>query len=221
MSKKISVYIADDHKIVVEGIIAVIKTDPQIEIIGYSHSGKDVIEWLDKHKEKADVVVLDITMPDADGFEVLKFLTSRRSNQKVIVLSSYNDIKIVQEVLKFGGKGYITKANAGEHIVQAIKAVYNGEEYFSDDIKKMLLKSLSGQKVEDGEMPDKFLYETLTQREKDVLELVAKEYSTTEIADELCLGISTVDTHRKNLLRKLNVKNSVGLAMYAVKNKLI
>jgi two-component system invasion response regulator UvrY len=85
----------------------------------------------------------------------------------------------------------------------------------------MLLKSLSGQKVEDGDMPDKFLYETLTQREKDVLELVAKEYSTTEIADQLCLGISTVDTHRKNLLRKLNVKNSVGLAMYAVKNQII
>lgn len=221
MSKQISVYIADDHKIVIEGIIAVIETDPELAVIGYSHTGKDVIHWLNENIEKADVVVLDITMPEADGFEVLKFLTSKRSKQKVIVLSSYNDVKIVEEVLRFGAMGYITKTNAGEHITEAIKVVNSGNKYFSDDIQKLLLKSISGAPVEGGEMPDQFLLKSLTDREKDVLRLVAKEYNTTEIADELCLGISTVETHRKKLLKKLNVKNSVGLAMYAVKNKLV
>jgi DNA-binding NarL/FixJ family response regulator len=221
MKDKIYVHVADDHKILIEGIIAVINTDENIEIKDYSLTGKEVIDWFDNKRNKADVLILDITMPILDGFEVLKYFKKNKINQKVIILSSYDDIKIVQEMLKLGCNGYITKNNAGEHIIQAIKAVAKGEQYYSNDIQKILLDSLSGQKVPDGEIPDNFLIETLTDRELDVLKLVTKEYSTTEIADKLHVGISTVDTYRKNLLKKLKVKNAVGLAMYAVKNKIV
>ncbi|WP_337994759.1 response regulator transcription factor [Polaribacter ponticola] len=219
--KKIYVHVADDHKILIEGIIAVINTDKDIEIRDYSLTGKEVIDWFEKKGNKADVLILDITMPVLDGFEVLKHFNKVGIRQNVIILSSYDDIKIVQEMLSLGCNGYITKNNAGEHIVDAIKAVANGEQYFSSDIQNILVKTFAGQHVPIGDAPDKFLKETLTDRELDVLKLISKQHNSPEIADKLNLGLSTVETHRKNLLRKLKVKNSVGLAVYAVKNKIV
>ncbi len=221
MKNNIYVHVADDHKILIEGIIAVINTDSDIEINGYSLTGKEVVDWFDEKQNKADVLILDITMPILDGFEVLKHFNKNKIEQKVIVLSSYDDIKIVQEMLSLGCRGYITKNNAGTHIVDAIKAVARGEQYFSDDIQKILLKSFSGQTVLEGDAPDKFIIESLTERELDVLKLITKEKSTIEIADKMNISTSTVDTHRKKLLKKLKVKNAVGLAMYAVKNKIV
>lgn len=222
MRKKIYVHIADDHKIVIEGIIAVINTDNEIAINGYSLTGEEVIDFFDKKGNRVDVLILDITMPILDGIEVLRHFKENKINQKVIILSSYDDIKIVEEVLKLGCKGYITKNSAGEHIVNAIKAVANGEQYFSNDIQKSLFTTFSGQQVsQKGDVLDKFLIDSLTEREVDVIRLIVKEYSSQEIADELNVSTRTVETHRKNLIKKLKVKNSVGLAMYAVKNKIV
>lgn len=221
MRKKIYVHVADDHKILIEGIIAVINTDKDIGIRDFSLTGQEVIDWFKKKENKADVLILDITMPVLDGFEVLKYFYDNRIDQKVIVLSSYDDVKIVQEVLKLGANGYISKNNAGEHIVKAIKAVANGEQYFSNDIQEELIKAISGQKARKGNMPEDFLFDSLTDREKDVLKLVTKELSTGEIAEKMHISPHTVESYRKKLLRKLNVKNSVGLAMYAVKYKLV
>lgn len=221
MRKKIYVHVADDHKILIEGIMAVINTDNEIEISGYSLTGKEVVDWFDEKENKADVLILDITMPLLDGFEVLKHFNKNGIKQNVIILSSYDDIKIVQEMLSLGCKVYITKNNAGEHIVDAIKAVANGEQYFSSDIQNILLKSFAGQQVPVGDAPNNFMIDTLTDRELDVLKLITKQHNSLEIADILKLRISTVETHRKNLLRKLKVKNSVGLAMYAVKNNIV
>tara|TARA_R110002126_G_scaffold291063_2_gene450213 strand:+ start:18214 stop:18879 length:666 start_codon:yes stop_codon:yes gene_type:complete len=221
MRKKIYVHVADDHKIVIDGVIAVLNTDKEIGISGYSLTGKEVTHWFDNPKNKADVLILDITMPVLDGIGVLKHFKKNAVKQKVIILSSYDDIKIVQEMLALGCRGYLTKDNAGEFIIDAIKVVAKGDQYFSPNIQKELLKVLSGQIVPDGDLPDEFLIESLSDRELEVLRLITKQYSTTEIADSLCLGISTIDSHRKNLLKKLKVKNSVGLAMYAVKHKLV
>jgi DNA-binding NarL/FixJ family response regulator len=221
MKKKIYVHVADDHKILIEGIVAVINTDKDIAIKGYSLTGEEVTNWFSNKKNKVDVLILDITMPILDGFEVLKYFNENKINQKVIILSSYDDVKIVQEMLKLGCQGYITKNNAGEHIVQAIKAVANGEQYFSDDIQRVLLQSLSKKETPQGDLPNSFLLENLTEREVEVLRLITKEYNSIQIADELHLSVNTIETHRKKLIKKLNVKNAVGLAMYAVKNKIV
>ena len=221
MKEKIRVHVADDHKILIEGIIAVLNTDEDIEIKGFSLNGQEVIDWFKIKENTADVLILDITMTALDGFEVLKYFQEKKLNQKVIVLSSYDDVKIVQEVLKLGASGYISKNNAGEHILKAIKAVVNGEQYFSNDIQNELLKVVSGQKTRKGEMPEDYLYESLTEREKSVLALVTKELSTIEIADKMNISTHTVESYRKKLLKKLNLKNSVGLAVYAIKNKLV
>lgn len=221
MNKKIYVHVADDHKILIEGIAAVINTDQDIEIRDFSLTGQDVIDWFKVKGNSADILILDITMPVLDGFEVLRYFQDKGIQQKVIVLSSYDDVRIVQEVLSLGAKGYISKNNAGDHIVRAIKAVANGEQYFSSDIQEELLKAISGQKAKKGDMPQDFLFGSLTEREKDVLRLVTKEMSTCEIAEKLSISHHTVESYRKKLLRKLNVKNSVGLAIYAVKYNLV
>lgn len=220
MKEKIYVHVADDHKILIEGIIAVINTDKDIEIEGYSLTGKEVIDWIQDNK--ADVLILDISMPVLDGFEVLRHFKDNNIRQNVIVLSSYDDVKIIQEVLDLGAMGYLSKNSAGEHIVNAIKTVAGGEQYFSDDIKNNLLKLFTGHKVQQGERPERVVTGgTLTDREIEVIKLIAKEYSTAEMAGILNLSVNTVETYRKNLLKKINVKNAVGLAMYAVKHNIV
>jgi len=219
MKEKIHVHVADDHKILIEGIIAVINTDKDIEVEGYSLTGKEVIDWAQSHT--ADILILDINMPHYDGIEVLKFFKMKGIRIKTIILSSYDDVKLVEEMLTLGASGFLSKDSAGEHIINAIKAVYEGEQYFSDAIKSNLLKLYTGQKVKAGQRPESTIAHSLTDREIEVLKLIAQEYSSPEIADILNISQSTVDTYRKSLLKKTNVKNAVGLAMYAVKNKII
>lgn len=219
MKEKTQVHIADDHKILIEGIIAVINTESDIEIEGYSLTGKEVIDWAEDHY--ADILILDINMPEYDGIEVLKFFKIKKINLKVIILSSYDDVKLVQEMINLGASGFLSKDSAGQHIVEAIRTVHAGEQYFSDTIKNNLLKLFTGKNVKLGQRPQSTIVNSLTDRETEVLKLISQEYSSPEIAQILNISQSTVDTYRKSLLKKTNVKNAVGLAMYAVKNKII
>lgn len=219
MKEKIQVHISDDHIILIEGIVAVINTEDDIEIEGYSLNGKEVIDWAENHS--ADILILDINIPIYDGIEVLKFFKIKKINQKVIILSSYEDVKLVQEMINLGANGFLSKDSAGQHIVEAIRTVHEGEQYFSDTIKNNLLKLYTGKNVRPGQRPQSTIVNSLTDRETEVLKLISQEYSSPEIAQILNISQSTVDTYRKSLLKKINVKNAVGLAMYAVKNKII
>ncbi len=219
MKEKIKVHVADDHMILIEGIIAMLNTDKDIEVVGHSLTGMQVMKWFETNT--ADILVLDINMPELDGIEVLKRFNKKKSHQKIIMLSSYDDVKLVKELTTYGADGFISKTSAGEHIIKAIKSVYDNEPYFSDDIKEGLFNLAIGHRVVDGSRPTPKATNSLTDRELEVLKLVAQQYSTQEMADKLLLSTNTVDTYRKNLLKKLNVKNAVGLAMYAVKHKII
>lgn len=219
MKNKITVHIADDHKILIEGIIAVINTDDDIEVKGYSLTGKQVMEWVESNN--ADILILDINMPEYDGIEVLKYFKQKKISQRVIILSSYDDVKLVQEVINLGANGFLSKDSAGQHIIEAINAVHQGDQYFSDTIKNNLIKLYTGENVKSGKRPESTILNSLTPREIEVLKLITDEYSSPEIADKLNISQSTVDTYRKSLLKKTNVKNSIGLAMYAVKNNII
>jgi two-component system invasion response regulator UvrY len=219
MNEKIKVHIADDHKILIEGIVAVINTESDIQVEGYSLTGKEVIDWAEDHY--ADILILDINMPEYDGIEVLKFFKIKKINLKVIILSSYDDVKLVQEMINLGASGFLSKDSAGQHIVEAIRTVHAGEQYFSDTVKNNLLKLYTGKNVKLGQRPQSTIVNSLTDRETEVLKLISQEYSSPEIAQILNISQSTVDTYRKSLLKKTNVKNAVGLAMYAVKNKII
>jgi len=219
MDKAITVHIADDHQILIDGVKAVLNLEENIDVIGFSLNGIQVVEWFKENY--ADVLILDINMPELDGIGVLKALKKAKKRPEIIVLSSYDDIKLVKEVLQMGAKGFVPKKSAGEHIVNAVYKVANGNQYFTDDVKeKMMQTLLNGQPKNEGSQ-DGVLISSLTKREIEVLKLVAQQYSTREIAEELIISESTVETHRKNLMKKVKVKNSVGLAIFALKNEVI
>lgn len=219
MKEKIQVHVADDHKILIEGIIAVVNTDDGIEIEGYSLTGEEVLNWA--RENTADILILDINMPVYDGITVLRKLKEESIQLGIIILSSYDDTKFVQKVLDLGASGFINKGSAGEHILKAIKAVHSGKQYFSDEIRDNLIKALTVGGVEEGEKPDSAIALSLTDREIEVLKLIVKEHSTIEIADVLNISVNTVETYRKSLLKKTKAKNAVGLAVFAVNNNII
>ena len=219
MEDKITVHIADDHQILIDGVKAVLNLEPKIEVTGFSLNGKEVVEWFKENK--ADVLVLDINMPELDGIQVLKKLKDHKNKPEIIVLSSYDDVKLVKEVLQMGAKGFVPKKSAGEHIVNAVYKVAEGNQYFTDDVKERMMQTLLTGQVKNEGSQDGVLISSLTKREVQVLKLVAQQYSTKEIGDELHISESTVETHRKNLMKKVKVKNSVGLAIFALKNEVI
>ena len=217
--KKINIHIADDHKIMIDGIKAVLKTDSSIQVVGESLNGIQVIDWYKTNT--SDVLILDINMPELDGLDVLRGLKGKKRSPKIIVLSSYDDIKLIREVLKMGASGFLAKNCAGESIIEAIKTVFSGEQYFSESVKKRIYSDFTGQPSGVDVVPEGTFYNELTNRETDVLRLIANEMSSKAIALALSISVNTVETHRKNLIKKLNVKNVVGLALYAVKHNIV
>ena len=219
MVKKIKVHIADDHQIITDGIVSVLENEDNIIPVGYSLNGQEVIDWLkDNH---ADVLVLDINMPKVDGIEVLKHIKKNKIKTSTLVLSSYDDTKLIKEAVRLGANGFLAKKCAGEHIVEGIKTIFEGNQYFSTEIEKKLLASAVGKKASKDIAQDGIHTSSLTDRELEILKLICKELSSKEIATELYLSQNTVDIHRKNLLYKTKSKNVVGLALYAAKNELI
>ncbi|WP_252308224.1 response regulator [Tenacibaculum finnmarkense] len=151
MDQKIKVHIADDHKILIDGVIALLNTEDNFEIEGYSLTGKQVVNW--STKNNADVLILDINMPEMDGIEVLKAFKKRNIEIKTIILSGLSDAKLVQQMVLLGANGFIDKSCASEHIIDAIKNVHNGAQYFSDTIKTNLLELyVSEAKIEENRL---------------------------------------------------------------------
>ncbi len=218
--RKIKVHIADDHQLLIDGIEAVLSSEENIEIVGSSLNGEDVLNWFASNE--ADILILDINMPKVDGIAVLQSFLKNNFQQKVIVLSSYDDTKLIKEVLKIGASGFLAKKCAGRNIVEAINQVYSGKQYFSESVKDKLLASFTNKFLKIDEMSqESSFFSSLTPRETDVLKLICKQLNSKEISAELHISTNTVETHRKNLINKLKVKNVVGLAIYALKNNIV
>jgi len=218
MSNKIKVHVADDHRILIDGIEALLNIEDSIELEGFSLTGKELMDWYEPNK--ADVIVLDINMPELDGIEVLKIFQNRNIEQKVIVLSGMSEPKLVQEVIALGANGFVEKSSASEHIVEAIQRVHEGETYYSDEIKERLFQLYLNEKKTNQTIRNA-VDEPLTEREIEVLKLITKEFSSSQIAKKLGITPKTVENHRRSLYKKIKVKNVVGLTMYAVKNNIV
>ena len=215
----IKVHIADDHQIIIDGLIAILDFQENIEVVGYSLNGNQVLDWLQNNE--ADILLLDINMPDLSGIEVMEKIKNYSKVPDIIVLSSYENIKLIKDILKLGVKSFVPKKSAGEHIVQAINIVAEGGQYFTEDIKEKMMKTMMGEPVHDEENAEGLLINSLTKRERQILKLISLEHTTKEICEKLFISASTVETHRKNLTKKLKAKNSIGLALFAIKNDLI
>jgi DNA-binding NarL/FixJ family response regulator len=218
ITNKIRIHLADDHQVLIDGLTNLLQTVSNFEVVGNSLDGTTVYE--DVLQNNADILVLDISMPKKDGIKVLQEFHANNSSCKVIILSSYDELKIIKEVMKAGAKGYLTKKCAGKNIIEAIKTVYHGQEYFSDAVREKIFNIFA---YSNPQLNKNIYIENpiLTPREIEIVSLISLEYSGKEISEQLFISTNTVETHRKNIMRKLQTKNTIGLVKYALKNNLI
>ncbi|MEQ8477209.1 response regulator transcription factor [Fulvivirga sp.] len=211
----INVFIVDDHQIVRDGVKALLKNVEGIKIVNEASNGQEAIDLIRQNPKDIDVVIMDITMPEMDGVQATKLILKEFPKINILALSMHDDKLHLISMLKEGAMGYVLKTTGKSELVHAINRIAGGQSYFDRQASGKLLDYLSNKdkrkKTAEGE---------LTSREKEVLMLIAEEMTNAEIAEKLFLSPRTIDTHRRNLLQKLNVKNTAGLVKYALTHEL-
>ncbi len=217
--KAIKVILVDDHKLIRDGIKAHIEEDNRFEVVGEAGNGADALLII--KNVTADVVLMDINMEVMDGIECTAKITELYPSIKVLALSMLAENQHIKEMLKAGAQGYLLKNSTEQEIKQAIISVYNGMPYYSSEVLHTVMNSLASP-ISNKKKKSKFEPTIpLTDREKEVLVLIIKEFSNQEIADKLFISKRTVDAHKRNLLEKTGAKNVAGLVIFALNNNII
>jgi two-component system, NarL family, response regulator NreC len=213
----IRVFIIDDHEIYLEGLALLLNKQEDVEVIGTAISGRQLLDRI-KEGLNADILLLDVYLPDMPEEEILQQIRATHPDLRIIYLTLLRGTRYVHKLSKYNIQGYILKNASLDELLGALRSVQNGGSYFSKDIH-------IGDRDEDFRhtitIEDKQIDEILSRRELEVLRLICKEFSNAEIAGKLFLSVSTVETHRKNLIAKLGVNNTVGLVKFALRNNLI
>ncbi len=209
--KRITVFLADDHVMVREALAAVLATNDDMQVVGQCGDGFQTIEQV--RELRPDVVVLDITMPGLNGLEACRLLTRKTHHTAVLILTMHDDEEIIATALKHGAAGYLLKEAAADQLAEAVRAVAKGEVYLGSGIPRGVLSRIH--------QDDHDSYARLTTRERQVLQLIAEGKTNREIAKDLGLAVKTVDTHRSNLMRKLNIHDQTGLVKYALRKGIV
>ncbi len=210
----IRVAIVDDHKLLIDGLKLIIGQEEDIEIVFVAYNGQQIISQLEE--DNVDIVLLDIDLPVLNGIETCKVIKERFPETKVLVLTTHDKGAFIQQMLKAGALGYVLKNAAPEELVIAIRKVNEGITYLTPEANLTLMNTLRN----EHNQKQTFLPE-LTRREKEILNLIADELTTKEIAQKLHLSENTIETHRRNLLSKMNVRNVAGLIKVALSRGLI
>ena len=213
----INIILTDDHQIVRDGIKAMLSDVAGIQIIAQAESGKQLFELL--KTTKADVIVLDIELPDMSGIDICRQLVASYPNTRVLILSMYTDEEFIFKAISEGAKGYLPKNTSREELVEAIRTVADNREYFSPVISAIMLKSYI-QKAKSKNTDARDLTE-LSKREIEILRMLAEGYPNTEIAEKLFISIRTVESHKSHIMQKLMIHTNVELVKFAIRNKLI
>jgi len=206
----IRIFIVDDHPVVIEGIHSLLQNEKGIEWVGQAMNAQSCLGFFVNNT--ADVVLMDISMPGMDGVELCAVMKDKYPGIFILGLSTFNQGLYIKKMMENGASGYILKNSSKEELIKAIHTVNEGGIFFSGEAGQALQEY---QKSSMTELP------VLTPREKEILELIAEGYTNPQIAGKIFLSQFTVDSHRKNLLAKLNVKNTASLIKFAVENKLI
>ncbi len=210
--KKIRILIADDHPIVRAGFKLVISDTQDMTVADEAGNGQEVLNLI--RKKDYDIVLLDISMPGRNGLEVLKDLKAEKPKMPVMILSIYPEEQYAVRALRAGASGYLTKASAPNELISAIRKVSEGGKYISASLAEKLTEYLD----EDANKP---LHEKLSDREYQVMLLIASGKTVSDIADELCLSVKTISTYRSHIIDKMRMKNNAEITLYAVQNKLV
>ncbi len=211
----IKVLLVDDHQIVRDGIKLMLEPQAGIDVVGEAEKGTEVLALLkDQH---VDVVVMDINMPEKDGIIATKELKEEYPDVKVLALTMSNDDSHVRQMVQAGASGYIMKSAGRQELTKAIHDVMEGKHYFSDQATESIMMDLVKNKGKSTVQDEVHI----TEREKEVLSLIVKEYTNQEIAEKLFISPRTVDAHRRNLLQKTGARNTAGLVTYAFQHGLV
>jgi len=212
----IRVLLADDHGIVRKGLRFLLDRQPGMEVVGEAADGRDAVRLAEN--VSPDIVIMDIAMPSLNGIEATAQMVKRNSKIGVIMLSMHSDEDYLLSALNAGAKGYLLKDSAEEDLVRAVQSVNRGTPFFSAAIARTMLEDymryLQQRNLQDS-------YELLTEREKEVLQLLAEGKSNKEVGAILEISVYTVDTHRLHLMQKLNLHNTAEIVLYAVRKKII
>ncbi len=214
MSHKIRILLCDDHTLFCEGIKAILRNEPALEIIGETRDGHQAVELV---KElKPDMCLMDVSMPGMNGFDATRRVREFDPTVKVLILTMHDEEELVARCLEAGASGYIMKDAPASQLLYAIETVYKGEKYLSP----VVLKKVVAGYVKNSQRP-RTSYDRLSGREREVLKLLAEGLSVKEIAARLNLSVKTVDVHKYNLMRKIDVHDRAELIKYAIQKKLI
>lgn len=209
VANSMNIFLTDDHEILLGGLEKIIETETDFHVIEKAGTVKETLDKLTQLS--VDLLITDYNLPDSDGLALVQKVRRKYPEMKVIVLSMHDESHLVKEILKEGVNGYVLKKDSQNELIDAIRAIFDGKTFLSNDINKMLLQSLHGS---DGKR-------LLTSREREILKLIAKEFTNRMIAEELFISERTVETHRKNIFRKTGTHNLVGLIKFAYANNLI
>jgi DNA-binding NarL/FixJ family response regulator len=216
MAKKYRIVIAEDHKILREGLKALVKSNENFEIVGEAGDGIEAIRAVEKHHP--DLLLLDLSMPRMSGISVIKDIKSRLPETKILALTIHESEDYILESFHSGLDGYCLKDSNSSELLMAINRVLEGKTYLSPGISD---KVLVGFLEEKKQLKTSTAWDAVTQREKEVLKLVGEGYKNKEIADYLCISAKTVEKHRSNIMRKLDVHTSSGLTAIAIEKGLV
>jgi DNA-binding NarL/FixJ family response regulator len=205
----INILLVDDHQIIIDGLRGLLEGEDHVGVLQEALNGAQTIELV--AKESIDLILLDINLPDKSGFDICQELKSLENCPKIIALTMYGNAGYINKMIKAGVDGYLLKNTGREELLVAIQAIMNGERYFSREVTDTLVAGIH----EPKKPKSSDFIQKLTRREKEILHLITEEYTTDEIAKKLFISPSTVITHRKSLLRKLNAKNVAGLVKKA------
>ncbi len=213
--RKIKLFLVDDHEIVRDGLKSLLGNKEEIAIIGEAASGKEFFEFL--NNEVPDILLLDISLPDMSGIDIAKKLNETNPELGILILSMFTDEDFVINAIKVGARGYLPKNSKKDELINAIKTVYEGGEYYPAEISRIIARSYINRVKND----DAGLIELLTEREREVMLFVVEGLSNSGIADKLFISVRTVETHKTRILQKLQLKSTVELVKFAIKNKII
>ncbi|MBL7920630.1 MAG: response regulator transcription factor [Bacteroidia bacterium] len=206
MAGKVKIYLVDDHQMLLDGLKAIISSEKDFEIVGECTLPLLAFEQI--QLLKPDIVLTDINMPELSGVDLVRKLKPRMGDTKFIALSMFGERSYIKDMLQAGVKGYILKNTGREELVRAIKTVYEGNEFFSEEVENVI----ESNPVND----EKINTINLTEREVDIIDCIAKEMTNAQIAEALFISERTVETHRKNIFRKTGIKGVVGLVKFAL-----
>lgn len=217
MSNEIRIMVTDDHQIVLDGIKSLINRIPGFKLVAEAHNGREALDLL-KHLH-VDVCLMDLDMPEMNGMEATALIKEKYPVVKVLVLTMHNEKALINKVMESGASGFVLKNSTQDELMEAIKKVHDGQQYFSAEVTMTLLSKTEHRTSSNLQTPVDL--SQLTERETEILRLIAEGYSNKEIGERLFISHRTVDTHRTNLMKKLGVHNIAGLIKFAMKAGLV